>query len=60
VEKELKRTYKEGETVEDSYQKHLKKYFRAHQEWEERVIAKNVLHYTPGVTQSQKEKAIAK
>lgn len=60
IEKELKRAYKEGETVEDSYQKHLKKYFRARQEWEEHMIAKSVLQYTPGVTHSQKEKAVAK
>lgn len=34
VEKELKKAYRDGESVEESYQKHLKKYFRARQEWE--------------------------
>lgn len=34
VEKELKKAYRDGESVEDSYQKHLKKYYRARQEWE--------------------------
>lgn len=43
--------------MEESYQKHLKKYYRTKQEWEEHMIDKSVLQFTPGVSQSQKEKA---
>jgi hypothetical protein len=52
--------YKDGETVEEGYQKHLKRFYRAHQEWEERMISKTVLAFTPGATPSQKEKAASK
>lgn len=60
LEKELKAFYKEGEAVEEAYQKHLKKYYRARQEWEQKMISKNVLSFTPGATASQKEKAANK
>jgi hypothetical protein len=33
MEKELKKWYREGETVEELYQKHLKKYHKIHSEW---------------------------
>jgi hypothetical protein len=34
LERLLRGFYREGETVEEAYQKHLKRYYRTHQEWE--------------------------
>jgi hypothetical protein len=60
LEKELKAFYREGEAVEEAYQKHLKRYYRTRQEWEQRMISKNVLCFTPGATPAQKEKAASR
>lgn len=52
--------YREGENVEESYQKMLKKYHRAKGEWEEKMIGKSAAMFNPGVTQAQRNKAASK
>lgn len=46
--------------IEESYQKNLKRYFNSKQSWEDKMISKSILFYTPGVAQSHKEKMTVK
>ena len=53
LDKDLRKWYKEGESVEDNYQKSLKKYVRAKEDWEEKLMKTIILNFLPGISQSQ-------
>lgn len=53
LDKDFRKWYKEGESVEDSYQKSLKKYVRAKEDWEEKLMNTIILNFLPGISQGQ-------
>ena len=53
LDKDFRKWYKEGESVEDNYQKSLKKYVRAKEDWEEKLMNTIILNFLPGISQSQ-------
>jgi hypothetical protein len=57
TEKEFRRLYKEGATVEENYQKLFKKYYRNKLDWEENLMSTLLLTFVPGISNSQIDKA---